>query len=162
MANAIDRYFAADAIKAEVDEAHKKAKQDAEDYLADLRDSIGATSVRSTMFGDEAGEYHYGTTRKKQVVEYKLDSLDEFREWLSDNAKQAMWFIESMPEQFGKAWFEESGEVPDGITRVEYTQPPMATAPKIYKGDREVVKAKLLEGGNMFLAAGQLLLGDGK
>lgn len=162
MANAIDRYFAADCLKAVVDEAHKQAKLDAEDYLAELRDANGTTSMTSQVFGEDAGEYHYGRTRAKQVVEYSLTDRGDFELWLEDNAEEAVRFIASMPEEFAESWFAENGEVPDGISRVEFTQPPMTTAPKIYKGNRDVVKEKLSEGGNMLLEANRLLLGDGE
>ncbi len=161
MANPVTKLIALDCVKAEVDEKYKQAKQEAEDFLAELRDSVGTTGLTSPELGPEAGEFKYGRSRAKEIVEYHLADADEMDKWLEANPNAALSFVGSHAEEFGKWWCEEMGELPDGISRVKYESPSTMTAPKLYKQDREYVKERLLEGGNFLEEVNQLLLGDG-
>lgn len=162
MANPIDKLMAIDTLKADVDAAHKEAKAQAEDFLAELRDTVGTTALTSTVFGPEAGEYKYGKTRAKKAVEYNLADQDDFEGWINDNAHGVYGYLARNVADFAEWWLTETGEVPDGISRVEYEVPATVTAPKLYKLDREAVRAKLTAGGNYFEEANKLLLGDGE
>ena len=159
MATPIDEFAVAEALKKEIDAVHKQKKQDAEDYLAEMRDSIGTTSLEPTMFPG-AGTYKYGQSRAKKEVEYNLCDKEDFDGWLATAKDATALFAASMPSEFGKWWFEMTGEIPDGISRVEVDIPPAATPPKFYKFDVQAVKDAL--GKNLFQAANQLLLGDGE
>lgn len=157
-ANAFDRLFVAEVVKGSVDEAYKKAKHDAEDELARLRDEYGSLSTTSKYFGPEAGEYKYSQTRKKKIVEWNLADRSDFKDWCVENPTATAMFALENAEDFGKWWFEETGELPDGISRVEYEQPAGLGAPKIYRLDSDVITGKL--GGNLFEGANRLLLGE--
>ena len=159
MSNPIDKLMAADCIKAEVDAIYKEAKREADDYLAEARDTMGVTALKSKAF-PEGGEFKYGQTRAKTVVEYNLADGDAFAEWNADNAGAAHEYVGAHAEAFAKWWFEATGELPEGIARVEYQEPPAITAPKIYKQNRESVKKVLLENGGLLEGANRFLLGE--
>jgi len=161
MANPVTKLIALDCVKAEVDEKYKEAKAEAEDFLAELRDKVGTTVLTSPELGPDAGEFKYGRTRGKEVVEYHLADADELDEWLDGNAQAAISFVGNHVEEFGEWWFSSTGEVPDGISRVAYEVPPATTAPKLYKQNREFVKERLLSNGNFIEDVNRLLLGDG-
>lgn len=161
-ANPIDRLFAADCLKAEVDKKYKEVKRDAEDYLAEMRDSVGSAGLHSTVFGEEAGEFKYSRTRAREVVEYDLCDAESLEDWVNDNTYGVFLYLKENAPGFGEWWFDRNGEVPEGISRVSYTEPGRASTPKIYRQNREVVLAALKEGGNFFGKANELLLGDGE
>ena len=156
----IDRYFAAECIKKEVDAAYKAAKEDAAVYLDEARED-GKTSLISTYFGEDAGEYKRGKTRAKTVVEYNVPDLAEFVYWCSENRIALEIYVKEHASEFGQWWFENTGELPDGISRVDYEEPPHLKAPQIYRYDHELIKQKLAEGGNILEGANRLLLSDG-
>lgn len=156
----IDRYYAAECIKREVDKVHKEAKAAAIDYLDAAREE-GRTSLISTYFGEDAGEYKRGKTRAKTVIEYGVSGMGGFDDWCADNPQALHLFAMNHAEQFGQWWFEHTGELPDGISRVDTEEPPHLKAPQIYRYDHELIKAKLAEGGNLLEGANKLLLGDG-
>ena len=161
-ASPIDRLFAADCLKAEVDKKYKEAKRDAEDYLAALRDEVGTMGLTSKVFGEEAGEYAYGKSRPKDGVEYNLCDAESFEDWVEDNVYGVFLYLKENAASFGEWWFDRNGEVPEGVSRVPYTEPAKITSPKIYRQNREVVLAALKDGGNFFGKANELLLGDGE
>ena len=156
----IDRYFAAECLKREVDKAHKAAKEDAAIYLDEAREE-GKTSLISTYFGEDAGEYKRGKTRAKTVIEYNVTDMAEFVYWCSENRIALEIYVKEHASEFGQWWFETTGELPDGISRVDYEEPPHLKAPQIYRYDHEAIKAKLAEGGNILEGANRLLLSDG-
>ena len=156
----IDRYFAAKCVKAEVDKAYKEAEAEAIYYLDESREA-GKTSLISTYFGEEAGEYKRSKTRAKKVVEYNMTDMQTFNGWLYDNLDAMSAYICHNAKEFGEWWFEYTGELADGISRVEYEEPPHLKAPSIYRFDHDLVKAKLAQGGNLLDGANQLLLSDG-
>ena len=158
--NPIDRYFGLECIKHEVDAQCKTAKLAADDYLAEKIEQ-GSPVQTSTLFGPEAGEFKRGMGKPKQIVEYNLADKDELEAWLIGNTRAAIEFALSEPEEFGRMWLETTGELPDGIARVEYEQPGQPLPAKIYKQDREVVRAKLLEMGGLLESANRLMLGEG-
>lgn len=160
MITPIDRYFAAKCVKKEVDAAYKEAETEAAIYLDEAREE-GKTSLISTYFGEDAGEYKRGKTRKKTVVEYNVPDIEEFGFWCTENIAALMEYVKEHASEFGQWWFEATGEMPDGISRVDYEEPPKLKAPSIYRYDHELIKAKLAAGGNLLEGANRLLLGDG-
>lgn len=156
----IDRYFAAECVKKEVDAAHKEAKTQAQIYLDEAREK-GQTSLISTYFGEEAGEYKRGKTRAKHVVEFNVCDAEELEDWVNANTYSVFLFVKGNVEVFARWIVENTGEVPEGISKDEYDEPPTMKAPQIYRFDHELVKAKLAEGGNVLEGANRLLLGDG-
>ena len=159
--NPIDRLIGLDAVKAGVDEQYKQAKEEADEYLANLRDTVGTTALTSPIFGPEAGEYKYGRSRAKKVVEFNVTDSCELLEWLGDNPTAACSYAAANAQAFGEWWLNETGELPDGVSRVEYEQPSTVTAPKIYRGDREVVMEKLSAHGGLLAGANRLLMEGG-
>lgn len=159
--NPIDRFVGLKALKGAVDAEYRKAEVDAQDFFAD-KEREGIKSLSSTVFGDAGGEYHRGKTRAKTVVEYNLCDWDEFSKWLYDNVDAMHAFCFAKAEQFGQWRVENYGELPDGISRVEYQEPPKDTAPNLYRFDQKAVVACIAKGGNLFENANELLLGDGR
>ena len=157
-ANAIDKYIVAECVKQEVDKVYKDAKQDAEDELARLRDENGSLSATSKLFGPEAGEFKYAMTKKKVQVDWNLADVGEFYEWCNANADALIAYVERHATDFGKWWFESTGEPVDGISRVEYDVPAGLGKPKIYRLDPDAVKAKLQ--GGLLEGGASLLLGE--
>lgn len=156
----IDRYFAAECVKKEVDAAHKEAKAEAQIYLDEARDN-GQTSLISTYFGEEAGEYKRGKTRARHVVEFNVCDAEDLERWINGNAYSVFLYAKANTENFAKWILENTGELPEGIAKVEYDEPPALKAPQIYRYDHEAVKRKLAEAGNVLEGANRLLLGDG-
>ena len=156
----IDRFFAADCVKREVDAVHKEAKAQAQIYLDEARDN-GQTSLISTYFGEEAGEYKRGRTRAKHVTEYNVCDTEELMDWLRYNDVTMFSYIKSHAQEFIEWLMNETGEFPDWVSKDEHDEPPTLKAPQIYRYDHELVKAKLAESGNILEGANQLLLGDG-
>lgn len=156
----IDRYFAAECVKREVDKVHKEAKAQAEIFLDEARDN-GQASLISTYFGEDAGEYKRGKTRTKHVVEFNLGDSERLEDWVNDNAYTMFLFAKDYAEELGQWCMNNTGEIPDGITRVEYDEPPRLKAPQIYRYDHERVKEALAKGGNILEGANQLLLSGG-
>lgn len=156
----IDRYFAAKCVKGEVDKAYKEAETEAALFLDEAREN-GQTSLVSTYFGEDAGEYKRGKTRTKHVVEFNLANSEELEDWVNDNAYTMFLFAKDYAEELGQWCLTNTGEIPDGIAHVEYDEPPKLKAPQIYRYDHERVKKVLAQGGNLLEGANQLLLGDG-
>ena len=160
-ATPIDRFFAAECIKREVDAVHKEAKVEAQTYLDEAREK-GQTALMSTYFGEEAGEYKRGKTRAKHVVEFDVSDAEELEGWLRENPDAARAYVMDRAVDFTAYWTENTGEVPDGVTRTERDEPPALKAPQIYRYDHELVKARLAEAGNVLEGANRLLLEDGR
>jgi hypothetical protein len=156
----IDRYFAAKCVKSEVDKVYKEAETEAAIYLDEARDE-GKTSLISMYFGEEAGEYKRGKTRAKHVTEFNVCDTGDLESWAKDNAHTMMLLFVNHTKELVEWLINETGEIPDGIARVEYDLQPTLKAPSIYRYDHELVKAKLAEGGNILQGANRLLLGDG-
>ncbi len=156
----IDKYFAAECVKREVDQVYKAAKADAEIYLDEAREN-GQTALVSKFFGEDAGEFKRGKTRAKRVVEFHVSDNDEFSQWIYDNPAAAFFFAKNNAVEFAEFWLESTGELPDGISRVEYEEPPKPKAPQIYRYDHELIKGKLAKGGNLLEGANRLLLSGG-
>lgn len=159
MTKAIDRLIGLEWLKKRVDAAHKDAREHAVDDLAALTGELGVTEMTSTVFGPEAGSLKYSKTRAKKVVEFNMCDDYEFGEWLDSNQNAAVIFAQRDAGAFAQWWFEETGEVPDGISRVEYVEPAKAGPAKLYRFDASVVEEKL--GGNLLASVNDLLLGDG-
>lgn len=156
----VDRYFAAEYVKHKADEVHKRLKVEAQIYLDESREK-GRPVLTSTYFGEEAGEYKRSKVRAKHIVEYNVCDAEALEDWINDNAYSVFLYAKANTEQFAKWLVEETGELPDGIARVEYDKPPSIGDPKIYGLNYELVEKRLSENGNIFAGANQLLLGDG-
>lgn len=161
MANPIDKYLVVDVLKAEVDQAHKQAKADAEDFLAQAREANGTLGLSAPMF-DGCGEFKYAKTRAKTKVEFGIADSEQLEDWVNDNAYTAFLYIKDNAASFGKWCQDNTGEVPDGIERTEVKVPAGYGAPKFYGVDAPKVKQTVSEDGYFFLEANQLLLGDGE
>ena len=158
--NPIDRLIGLDAVKAGVDEQFNQAKEEAREYLDNLRDTVGTASLTSPMFGPEAGEYHYGRSRAKKEVKFDVTDSCALLEWLGENPTAACSYAATNAPAFAEWWLNETGEMPDGVRRVESVQPAVETAPKIYRGNREIVMEKLSAHGGLLPGANRLLMGD--
>ena len=158
--NPIDRYVGIKAIQGVVSAKLKEAELDAQDYFSE-QEREGIKSLQSVAFGDCGGEYHRGKTKAKTVIEWNNTDWQEFSDWLDENSMQLNNFLFQNYKGFCEWWFERTGEVPDGISRVEYTEPSKQTAPKLYRFDQQGVIDKITESGGFFDGANRLLLGDG-
>lgn len=163
----VDRYLAAEYIKGKVDDAYKATQIEAEEELAALYAQDGTTEVVSQAF-EGAGKFRYSQKRKRHVVEYNMADERELRGWLRANPDAAAdWAVENAKE-FGEWHFGRTGEVPDGIARVEYDEPAKAGPPKVYGFDPDIVGRWLEEHGGWLQGAAaladgnELLLGDGE
>ena len=159
-ATPIDRYFAAECVKREVDSVYKDAKAEAEIYLDEAREN-GQTALVSTFFGEDAGEYKRGKTRAKHVTEFNVCDTQDLEEWAQENAHTMMLYVVDHSQAFIEWLITETGEIPDWVSKVEYDEPPHMKAPQIYRYDHELVKAALAKGGNLLEGANRLLLSGG-
>lgn len=155
----IDRRLFLEFVEQRAKKEKKDANDETVDELAELNEKFGATEITSTLFGPEAGRVKYSTTRKKKVVEFNLASADELREWVMDNQDAAMAYVLDHAQDFGREWFEKTGEVPEGVSRVEYEEPAKRGPAKLYGFNPEVIEEKL--GGSLLAGMSGLLLGDG-
>lgn len=160
MANPIDKYLAIDVLKAEVDGAHKQAKADADDFLADARDKMGVMGLTPQML-EGCGEYRYAATKAKKLAEYNVCDQEDFSEWKGLNPSAAWEYVAERFEDWAKWYFNRTGEVPDGVSRVEREVPAGYGPPKFYRVDAEKVKSILSDGVSFFEGTSRLLLGDG-
>ena len=162
-ADPIDRLFLADYMKNEVDKQYKEAKAAAEDYLA-MKRAEGSASLTSTVFGEEAGEYRYSKIKAKTEIEYNECDPLGFDEWLEANILAARDYARANPAEFGEWFYERTGTLPDGISRLEVDVPARSGPPKISTQDRGVIEAWLKDGKkeNVFEKVNELLLGDGE
>ena len=166
MENKIDALFALCWLKKKVDAAYKNAETEAAIYLDEAREE-GKTALVSTYFGEEAGEYKRGKTRKKRVTEYHVLDMRDLLEWLTGNIDAARSYACNNAIAFAQYWFDNTGEVPDGISRVEYDDLPKLKKPEIYRYNQEAIESKVLSEGLPRVLAqtvggdNVLLLGDG-
>ena len=166
MGKAVDRLIVAKRVRERVEEAYKAAESAAADELATLKAETGAKEIGS-MFLEGAGTYKYSTVRAKKVERYAISDNDELAEWIAENAPAVAAWLASKAgrdsvyaEQFGAWWFPLTGEVPDGMTRIEYEEPEKLGVPKVYKYDANAIDAFFEQHGG-WLEGGMLLLGDG-
>lgn len=148
----IDMLFAVEYMKKQIDGCHKQVKQDAEDYLAYKTETEQVTGLHSRLFGDAAGEYKYERSREKTETEYNLADWEAFTEWLEGNPQACVQYILAHAAVFGKWWFEGdgdftgTGELPEGISRVEYVIPAHLKPPKIYRANYDLM-GEVFRGG---------------
>lgn len=155
---AIDRLVGLEWLKKRVDAEYKRAKVEAEEMLAEKRDADGTMELSPKAFGPEAGTYKYSKTRRKTVVEYHVVDREAMRAWLNENHGAAIDYAIENADLFGERWFEDTGEVPEWLARVEYEEPAKAGPPKLYGFNPEVVESYL---GTNLMEGMQRLLGDG-
>lgn len=148
----IDTLFAVEYMKKQIDGCYKQVKLDAEDYLASKTEQEHVTGLRSGLFGDAAGEFKYGMSREKTVTAYNLADWEAFTEWLEENQKACVQYILAHAVDFGTWWFEGdgdftgTGELPEGISRVQYVEPSHRTAAKIYRPNYDLM-GEVFRGG---------------
>ena len=159
MGACVDRLIAAKWVKDKVDAAYKEAEIAASSELAELCGENGTTEIACLTFPG-AGTYKYSQTRRKTVVEWNLADQEELNAWLQSNKQAAIAYAFSAGSDFAKWWFERTGELPDGVARVEYEEPAKAGPPKLYKYDAEVVGDAFERMGGWLEGANRLLLGD--
>lgn len=174
MGKAVDRLVAATWVKQKVDAAYKEAEADAFDELAEFteRTASGIISSYTDGNGDPVvlGEYKYSQTRPKTVVEYGISGLGGLPEWIGKNAEYvADWLATSAKkggdtyaQKFAEWYFGMTGEVPEGMSRTERTEPARRGAPKLYRFDAEAVGSYFESNGGWLEGANRLLLGDGE
>ena len=155
-----DKLFALEYVRREVNAAYDDAKNALRDELAELNESHGATEIASKHFGAAAGKFKFKFSKPKTVVEYNLADDEEFAEWLEGNQQAALSFAKLHAAELAEWWFSGSGELPDGVARVEYDEPERVVGAQIYGFKPDMVAEKL--GGNVFGEVNRLLLGDGE
>ena len=157
-------YFAT-AFKKKVDREWKELKSECDaEFLDEYRQS-GNTKKQSLMFGKGAGSYYIPIKEAvppEEIANYALSDDEAFSEWLDANQDAAIRYAMLNAQDFARFWFNFTGELPDGTTRVAYTTdgtPEMPGTPTL-KVKEDVVFEKMKEMG--LLAEGtRRLLGDG-
>ena len=168
MGKAVDRLLLIKWLKDRVDKEYKAAEAAASDELAELNAESGTREIGAMAFPG-AGVYKYSTTRERTAVEYRLADVHELAEWIGGNALGvAKWMAtaadrnSTYAERLGEWWFTDNGEVPDGMTRVEYQVPAKIGAPKVYRFNAEPVQQYFETHGGWLEGASTLLLGGGE
>ncbi len=159
MATPLDKCIVAKCLKEKADALYKQYELQAYDELAELNESYGATEIASKLF--DGAKYRYSKTRAKKIVDFNRTDDDALVEWLADNPEAATTYAALNAEAFGEWWFESTGEVPDGIARVEYTQEAKVGAPKLYGYDSETAE-RVIRDNNLLAGVEPLLLGEGE
>ena len=160
----IDKLFALKAVKGKVDEEYKLLEGECRQELLEAYDADGTDRKTAPMFPD-AGKFSIKRTKGKKpetVVEFNLCDDEAMAEWLETNQGAAVRFAMLEAADFGRFWFNFTGELPDGISRVEYEEPgtPDVLSAQVYSFKPDVVIGTL--GGNLLERANELLLGDGE
>lgn len=123
MPNKVDRLFAVEAIiKALMDE-RDELKSECAHELLEAYEENGDTQRRSQYFGKGAGTLSVAFSKEKpseEKVEYSLADRDAFADWLDENPLSYARFIRDNAVEFGQWWLEQTGELPDGISRIAY------------------------------------------
>lgn len=123
MPNKVDRLFAVEAIiKALMDERDELKSECAHELLQAYEEN-GDTQRRSQYFGKGAGTLSVAFSKEKpseEKVEYKLADRDAFADWLDENPLSYARYIRDNAVEFGQWWLEQTGELPDGISRITY------------------------------------------
>jgi len=167
MPSKIDKLFALKAVEKKVVEERKLMEYECRDELLEAFQQDGTDRRTSPMFGPDAGKFSIKRMKGKPpetVTEYNLADDVAFAGWLEENQGPAISYVKTHAAEFSRIYFEATGELPEGISRVEYEQPgtePSVTA-QIYSFHEDVVLEKLAEGGNFLEGANRLLLGDGE
>ena len=161
----IDKLFALKALKRKVDEEYKLLEGECRQELLEAYAEDGTDRKVSPYFGSDAGKFSIKRTKAKPpqtVVEFNLCDDELFAEWLEENHGAALRFAMLNAADMGMYWFNFTGELPEGISRIEVEEPgmPEVLTAQIYSFKDDVVLEKL--GGNLFEGANQLLLGDGE
>lgn len=138
--NKIDKLFALDAVIKELTEERDMLKAECSEELLEAYERNGDTQRRSIYFGKGAGCFSVSFSKPKpsrEVVEYHLADWEGFGGWLDDNPMAMAKYLLAHAEEFGQWWLEETGELPDGISRVSYMTP---DEPEHVNGTRLYVK----------------------
>lgn len=163
--NKVDKLFALKALKRKIDEEYKLLEGECRQELLEAYAEDGTDRRVSPFFGSDAGKFSIKRTKAKPpqtVVEFNMCDDEAFAEWIEDNHGAALRYAVLNAADFGRYWFNFTGELADGISRVEVEEPgtPEVLTAQIYSFKDDVVLEKL--GGNLFEGANRLLLGDGE
>lgn len=167
MPNNIDRLFALKALEQAISDERKLVEGECRQELLEAYEADGTDRRTSTYFGPDAGKFSLKRTKGKKggtVVEYNLADEEAFGDWLEEELKAALGFSMLNARELGRWWFEATGELPDGISRVEYAEEaePDKLSAQIYSFKPDMVLGKLAEDGNFLEGANSFLLGDGE
>lgn len=161
----IDKLFALKAVKGKVDEEYRLLEGECRQELLEAYEKDGTDRKTSPYFGPDAGKFSIKRMRGKKAevrVEFNICDDEALAEWLEANHGAALRYAILNGADFGMFWFNFTGELPDGISRVEYEEPgtPDTLSAQVYSFKPEVVIDKL--GGNLLERTNELLLGDGE
>lgn len=159
MINQTDRLFALKALEKRIKAEREELEAEVRTRLLEQYERDGNDRMRSPYFGKDAGTYTYIPPKEEEGTEWNLCDWSSLAEWLAEDPKAAEQFVFANAATFGQWWFEQTGEVPEGINRVVYR----ATKPgqtKLVVKD-QVVFDKLGE-GNMFEQVNRLLTEGGE
>ena len=142
--NKIDKLFALEAVIKELSQERDMLKAECAEELLEAYEANGDTQRRSVYFGKGAGCFSVSFSKPKpgaEVVEYNLADKDAFGEWLDENPLSYAQYILDNASGFAQKWFEETGELPEGISRVSYMTP---DEPEHVSGTRLSVKKDVI------------------
>ena len=164
MATKLDKLFALKALEQKIVEERKLIEYECRDELLEAYRNDGTDRRTSPYFGPEAGKFsikRYKAKPDKKVVEFDLTDDAAFAEWLDKNTDHVIGHLILNYRSFVGAYFEGTGELPDGITITEHVEPgePERLTAQVYSFKADLVLEKL--GENFLEGANQLLLSDG-
>ena len=167
MVTKIDKLFALKAVEQKVSEERKAVEYECREELLDALATDGTDRRTSPYFGPEAGKYSIKRMKGKPAskqVEFHLADDEAFAEWLEANPNAAVSYAKLNAPDIGRWWLRNEGELPDGISMVEYEEPatPDTVTAQVYSFKSDVVIGKLADDGNFLEGANRLLLGDGE
>lgn len=123
MPNKIDRLFAAEALIKKLMDLRDELKSECASELLQAYEENGDTQRRSQYFGKGAGTFSVAFSKPKpseEKAEYHLADWEAFGGWLDDNPMAMARYLLVHAEEFGQWWLEQTGELPDGISRIAY------------------------------------------
>ena len=166
MANNIDRLFALRALEQKISEERKLLEYECRDELLEAFKADGTDRRTSPFFGPDAGKFSVKRYKAKPAtvnVDYNVTDGGEFADWCADNVADLAEYVGAHATEFARWHFDATGELPDGIARVEYEEEgePERLSAQVYSFKPDIVLSKLAEGGNFLEGANRLLLGDG-
>lgn len=161
----IDKLLALKAVKSKVDEEYKLLEGECRQELLEAYEKDGTDRKTSPYFGPDAGKFSIKRIKGKKPetgVEFNMCDDEALAEWLESNHDAALRYAILNGADFGRYWFYFTGELPEGISRVEYEEPgtPDTLLAQVYSFKPDIVIEKL--GGNLLEMTNELLLGDGR
>ena len=149
-----------------LDKELKPLKSECDAEMLDEYMKSGNTQARSKIFGKKAWTYTVpikDAVPPEEVADYALSDDEAFSEWLDANQDATIRYAMLNAQDFARFWFNFTGELPDGTTRVAYMtdgMPEMPGTPRL-KVDADYMVGKMEEMGLLPEGMRLLLLGDG-